>query len=253
MRARLVVNAVCHQYLIPVWQVGTKIQVDSDSGDVDDVFFGRSSPSARAVLSLVRGAHRQYAARRRERFSSSARCPALHSRNPGTQRDYPQCRGSRSCRQRLPARHCRTNDEQLTSGVDETPPDAAPPCAAANEDHGCLHRMQRTTRCWSTGETATEAARHRRFWPNSCPGCLFPLEVSAHGVGRWKTRPSMRLSAALGRPTVRARLSRCLESRDKSSHFLLEAKSAFTLGTCYASPCNACPRAPAADRIFAWS
>lgn len=38
MRARLVVNAVGHQYLVPVWQVGTKIQVDPDSGDVDDVF-----------------------------------------------------------------------------------------------------------------------------------------------------------------------------------------------------------------------
>ena len=38
MRARLAVNAVCHQYLIPVWQVGTKIQVDADDGDVEDVF-----------------------------------------------------------------------------------------------------------------------------------------------------------------------------------------------------------------------
>ena len=38
MRARLVVNAVCHQYLIPVWQVGTKIQVDVDAGDIEDVF-----------------------------------------------------------------------------------------------------------------------------------------------------------------------------------------------------------------------
>ena len=39
MRARLVINALCHQYLIPVWQVGTKIQVDTDTGDVEDVFF----------------------------------------------------------------------------------------------------------------------------------------------------------------------------------------------------------------------
>ncbi|MYE96701.1 MAG: ThiF family adenylyltransferase [Acidimicrobiaceae bacterium] len=38
MRARLVINALCHQYLIPVWQVGTKIQVDADEGDVEDVF-----------------------------------------------------------------------------------------------------------------------------------------------------------------------------------------------------------------------
>lgn len=30
MTARLVVNAVCHQYLIPVWQVGTKIQNNGD-------------------------------------------------------------------------------------------------------------------------------------------------------------------------------------------------------------------------------
>ena len=38
MRARLVVNSLCHQYLIPVWQVGTKIQVDTDAGDVEDIF-----------------------------------------------------------------------------------------------------------------------------------------------------------------------------------------------------------------------
>ena len=38
MRARLIINALCHQYLIPVWQVGTKIQVDADAGDVEDVF-----------------------------------------------------------------------------------------------------------------------------------------------------------------------------------------------------------------------
>ena len=37
MQARLVVNAVCHQYLIPVWQVGAK--VDSDpAGQIQDVF-----------------------------------------------------------------------------------------------------------------------------------------------------------------------------------------------------------------------
>ena len=38
MRARLVVNAICHQYLIPTWQVGAKVQVDEDSGEVHDVF-----------------------------------------------------------------------------------------------------------------------------------------------------------------------------------------------------------------------
>lgn len=38
MRARLVVNAICHQFLVPVWQVGTKVQVDSTSGEVSDVF-----------------------------------------------------------------------------------------------------------------------------------------------------------------------------------------------------------------------
>ena len=38
MRARLVINAVCHQYLIPVWQVGTKVQVDADVGSVEDLF-----------------------------------------------------------------------------------------------------------------------------------------------------------------------------------------------------------------------
>ena len=37
MQARLVVNAVCHQYLIPTWQVGAK--VDSDpTGKIQDVF-----------------------------------------------------------------------------------------------------------------------------------------------------------------------------------------------------------------------
>lgn len=37
MRARLVVNAVCHQYLIPTWQVGAKVVTDP-AGAVDDVF-----------------------------------------------------------------------------------------------------------------------------------------------------------------------------------------------------------------------
>ena len=38
MRARLVVNAICHQFLVPVWQVGTKVHVDTDSGEISDVF-----------------------------------------------------------------------------------------------------------------------------------------------------------------------------------------------------------------------
>ena len=38
MRARHVVNAICHRYLIPVWQAGTKVQVNDSTGDVDDVF-----------------------------------------------------------------------------------------------------------------------------------------------------------------------------------------------------------------------
>ena len=37
MRARLVINAICHQYLIPTWQVGAKVSHD-DSGNVQDVF-----------------------------------------------------------------------------------------------------------------------------------------------------------------------------------------------------------------------
>ena len=37
MQARLVVNAVCHQYLIPVWQVGAKVVNDAD-GEIQDVF-----------------------------------------------------------------------------------------------------------------------------------------------------------------------------------------------------------------------
>ena len=37
MQARLVVNAVCHQYLIPVWQVGAKVDSDS-AGQIQDVF-----------------------------------------------------------------------------------------------------------------------------------------------------------------------------------------------------------------------
>ena len=37
MQARLVVNAVCHQYLIPVWQVGAKVDSDS-AGEIQDVF-----------------------------------------------------------------------------------------------------------------------------------------------------------------------------------------------------------------------
>ena len=37
MQARLVVNAVCHQYLIPTWQVGAKVVSDS-TGAIQDVF-----------------------------------------------------------------------------------------------------------------------------------------------------------------------------------------------------------------------
>ena len=38
MQARLVVNALCHQYLIPTWQVGAKVQIDSPTGKIQDVF-----------------------------------------------------------------------------------------------------------------------------------------------------------------------------------------------------------------------
>ena len=38
MRARHVVNAICHRYLIPVWQAGTKVQVNDSTGDIADVF-----------------------------------------------------------------------------------------------------------------------------------------------------------------------------------------------------------------------
>lgn len=38
MRARLVVNAICHQYIIPVWQVGAKVVSDEVTGAVEDVF-----------------------------------------------------------------------------------------------------------------------------------------------------------------------------------------------------------------------
>ena len=38
MRARLVVNALCHQYLIPVWQVGAKVDSDPLTGAISDVF-----------------------------------------------------------------------------------------------------------------------------------------------------------------------------------------------------------------------
>ena len=37
MQARLVVNAICHQYLIPTWQVGAKVVNDS-AGAVQDMF-----------------------------------------------------------------------------------------------------------------------------------------------------------------------------------------------------------------------
>ena len=38
MQARLVVNALCHQYLIPTWQVGVKVQANPTSGEINDVF-----------------------------------------------------------------------------------------------------------------------------------------------------------------------------------------------------------------------
>ena len=37
MQARLVVNAICHQYLIPTWQVGAKV-VSDPAGAIQDVF-----------------------------------------------------------------------------------------------------------------------------------------------------------------------------------------------------------------------
>ena len=37
MRARLVINAICHQHLIPTWQVGAKVSSD-DAGTIHDVF-----------------------------------------------------------------------------------------------------------------------------------------------------------------------------------------------------------------------
>ena len=37
MQARLVVNAICHQYLIPTWQVGAKV-VSDPAGNILDVF-----------------------------------------------------------------------------------------------------------------------------------------------------------------------------------------------------------------------
>ena len=38
MQARLVANALCHQFLIPTWQVGAKVQVDPPTGKIQDVF-----------------------------------------------------------------------------------------------------------------------------------------------------------------------------------------------------------------------
>ena len=38
MQARLVANAVCHQYLIPTWQVGAKVVSDPATGAIEDVF-----------------------------------------------------------------------------------------------------------------------------------------------------------------------------------------------------------------------
>lgn len=38
MQARLVVNALCHQFLIPTWQVGAKVQIDLPTGKIQDVF-----------------------------------------------------------------------------------------------------------------------------------------------------------------------------------------------------------------------
>lgn len=38
MQARLVVNRAVHQYLVPAWQVGAKVQVNKETGDLVDVF-----------------------------------------------------------------------------------------------------------------------------------------------------------------------------------------------------------------------
>ena len=38
MQSRLVANALCHQYLIPTWQVGAKVHIDPPTGKVHDVF-----------------------------------------------------------------------------------------------------------------------------------------------------------------------------------------------------------------------
>lgn len=38
MTARIVVNAICHQYLIPVWQVGAKIETDVNTGEIQQIY-----------------------------------------------------------------------------------------------------------------------------------------------------------------------------------------------------------------------
>jgi molybdopterin/thiamine biosynthesis adenylyltransferase len=38
MRARLLFNAIVHQYLVPGVQIGSKVQIDRASGDIEDVF-----------------------------------------------------------------------------------------------------------------------------------------------------------------------------------------------------------------------
>ncbi len=38
MRARHIVNSICHRYLIPVWQAGTKVHLNNSTGDIADVF-----------------------------------------------------------------------------------------------------------------------------------------------------------------------------------------------------------------------
>jgi hypothetical protein len=92
MRACLVFNALVHQYIIPGAQIGAKVAVDRETGEILDVFSVYRPVFARHRLPLVQRPHFTSPASRRgphrDRAPRAALCRG--ERDPRPQRCHPQ-------------------------------------------------------------------------------------------------------------------------------------------------------------------
>ena len=89
MQARLVVNAICHQYLIPTWQVGAKVVSDPE-GNILDVFSVVRHLVPGTVLSLVQRTHRLQTAGRGGNVHKTKRRATVRRRRTSPKCHYPQ-------------------------------------------------------------------------------------------------------------------------------------------------------------------